>query len=400
MVSEIPLIQQQPALFYTGTRLIAEQATLDLRQNQLNIHLNKLNQTQTFSINDISLVQQQDKQLIIIFHNGHRLECQDPHPGLHRALQPDRLEKWLSHFHLSSQNKKTYIIGLILLLALLLYSTTRWTLPLITRSIIAITPEKHLDQWSQTLSAGMVNNIGGPSTLCDSLQTELRTMLFTEWIPDQSQQALPITLHFKSNLGINAMALPDGSIILSDGLLNFVSSKAELLGIIGHEIGHIRERHSLHHLLHTTLSTFFWDAITGDLSSSAGIAATAPLIFDTTHRSRTFERSADQFAINMMQAKELNPKFLANFFIKLHVDDQKKDNFDAETPPPLTNHCHSITSLDDYFKLKYKTDNAHYAFDKPISTLNDNQPWHTLFDFLRTHPNHQERLKRILNQRD
>jgi predicted Zn-dependent protease len=41
----------------------------------------------------------------------------------------------------------------------------------------------------------------------------------------------------------NAMALPGGVICFTDELLNILSSEAELIGILGHEIGHIERGH-------------------------------------------------------------------------------------------------------------------------------------------------------------
>lgn len=42
---------------------------------------------------------------------------------------------------------------------------------------------------------------------------------------------------------INAFAMPGGYIYISRGLLAYLESEAELAGVIGHEIGHITERH-------------------------------------------------------------------------------------------------------------------------------------------------------------
>lgn len=41
----------------------------------------------------------------------------------------------------------------------------------------------------------------------------------------------------------NAMALPGGVICITDGLLDILSSEAELIAILGHEIGHIERGH-------------------------------------------------------------------------------------------------------------------------------------------------------------
>jgi predicted Zn-dependent protease len=43
---------------------------------------------------------------------------------------------------------------------------------------------------------------------------------------------------------VNAFALPGGPIFVTEGLLRLLQSEAELAGVLGHEIGHVIERHS------------------------------------------------------------------------------------------------------------------------------------------------------------
>jgi predicted Zn-dependent protease len=43
---------------------------------------------------------------------------------------------------------------------------------------------------------------------------------------------------------VNAFALPGGQIFITVGLLNRLENEAQLAGVLGHEIGHVTERHS------------------------------------------------------------------------------------------------------------------------------------------------------------
>ena len=43
---------------------------------------------------------------------------------------------------------------------------------------------------------------------------------------------------------INAFALPGGQIFITEGLLNRMDNEAQLAGVLGHEIGHVVNRHA------------------------------------------------------------------------------------------------------------------------------------------------------------
>lgn len=47
------------------------------------------------------------------------------------------------------------------------------------------------------------------------------------------------------NNTINAFALPGGIIIIHDGLFNYLKNEDQFAAILGHEIGHIQEKHSI-----------------------------------------------------------------------------------------------------------------------------------------------------------
>jgi len=47
---------------------------------------------------------------------------------------------------------------------------------------------------------------------------------------------------------VNAFAVPGGSVYVTRGILAMMSSKAELAAVLGHELGHVSARHSVHRM--------------------------------------------------------------------------------------------------------------------------------------------------------
>src|SRR5829696_1232577 len=56
---------------------------------------------------------------------------------------------------------------------------------------------------------------------------------------------LPWTFHVMDDPTVNAFALPGGPIFITRGILTHMNNEAELVGVLGHEIGHVTARHSV-----------------------------------------------------------------------------------------------------------------------------------------------------------
>src|SRR5512144_1141892 len=56
---------------------------------------------------------------------------------------------------------------------------------------------------------------------------------------------LPWEFHVVNDASVNAFALPGGFIYVTRGLMTYVNDEAELATVIGHEIGHVTNRHSV-----------------------------------------------------------------------------------------------------------------------------------------------------------
>ena len=141
-------------------------------------------------------------------------------------------------------------------------------------------------------------------------------------LTDGMTDADGIKLNFKVYLTseANAFACPDGSVRVYSGLMDMLTDN-ELLGVIGHEIGHVALRHSKKAwrsaLLRSAASDLIgsasdtWaalsDSMLGDLTSEAL----------TAKHSRYHETQADDYGYDFLKAHGKNPWAMGEAFKKL-----------------------------------------------------------------------------------
>lgn len=98
----------------------------------------------------------------------------------------------------------------------------------------------------------------------------------------------------------NAMALPGGWIVVTGGLLEAVSSENELAFVLGHELGHFRNRDHLRGLgrgvaLAAASSALGWGAGSGAAQLTATLGRLGGRVFD-----RSQELAADAFGLTLL----------------------------------------------------------------------------------------------------
>jgi Zn-dependent protease with chaperone function len=166
--------------------------------------------------------------------------------------------------------------------------------------------------------AGLENFALKPTTLPVVRQEEYRRKLAAM----AGNQAVPYRLEFRASpvFGPNAFALPSGIIVMTDELVKSAHHEQEVLGVLAHELGHVRHRHSMRHLLESSAIALVIAGVTGDVASATSFAAAAPALLLNAKFSREFEREADRYAIDLMRKGGLDPRYLARLLDRLEED--------------------------------------------------------------------------------
>lgn len=121
-------------------------------------------------------------------------------------------------------------------------------------------------------------------------------------------------------LGPNAFALPGSTIVLLDELVAAAASDDEVMAVLAHELGHVRERHTLRHVLQTSAAGVLVAAVLGDVVSATSYAVAAvPTFLLNARYSRAFEREADEFGFALLDTAGIDRTHFVDFLKRLEA---------------------------------------------------------------------------------
>ncbi len=167
--------------------------------------------------------------------------------------------------------------------------------------------------------------------------------VFERLLANSDQPGVQIKFTVLDSPVINAMALP-GHVYVTRGLLALANSEAELAGVIGHEIGHVFERHTAQRVSRGNLAQLGAVAaaiLTGDQDTAqmAGQAAQLYLL----RFSRTQEYEADQVGVKLLARADYDPLAEADFLNTLGTWSNLESQIAGRQAPPeyLSTHPNS-----------------------------------------------------------
>lgn len=199
----------------------------------------------------------------------------------------------------------------------------RWGLTVAATGILAVTPLAVDQEIGQVTLQSLEGRWLKPSRLSPAEQRRVRVLFdqvvrLAPTLPPGSHHGLVTVYELRlrrSTIGPNAFALPDGSIVVTDELVELLKGHDDaLLGVLAHEVGHVRHRHGMRLFVQAGMLGAAASLLWGDFSS---LIAVAPTLMGQMDYSRDFEREADQDAIALLQAKGLKPSAMVTLFTQL-----------------------------------------------------------------------------------
>ncbi len=127
---------------------------------------------------------------------------------------------------------------------------------------------------------------------------------------------LPWTFRVVDDAAVNAFALPGGFIYVTRGIMTHLNSEAELVTILGHEIGHVTARHSVNQMSKQQLAQIGLVAgmVLSPRVAQFGNLAQSGLGILFLSFSRADESQSDELALKYMMAAGYDPREMVNVF--------------------------------------------------------------------------------------
>lgn len=254
------------------------------------------------------------------------------------------LDKWLdggkkdvSHWEKSPKAVICSIIGI----PVTLYFIFAVVIPQMTVIFAPYVPNVLVELSSRHTMIAMDKTVLNPS----EADLEKTTVLKEKWYSlltkmDVDGEKYKIFFRDTKVMGPNAFALPDGTIVFTDQLLELVDYDEEILtAIFMHEIGHVENHHSMRLIAQTLATSIAITYIFGDVSGFFDFFASMSNTIATNQFTQKLEWEADEFALQQLKATGADPLSFARGMRKFaEYADSQSSMITADLEKILSSH--------------------------------------------------------------
>jgi len=134
-------------------------------------------------------------------------------------------------------------------------------------------------------------------------------------------------------IGPNAFALPGGVIVVTDQLVRMAEDPREIMAVLGHELGHIINKHGMRRIVENSAITLVMFTLTNDANTVTQAAAAFPVMLINSKYSREYETQADRYGLDFLQRAGISPQYYAAILRRL-----EEYSHGSDTPGFLASH--------------------------------------------------------------
>lgn len=315
--------------YYDGKRNIAHQAEISLDGDKLRVVYNG-GQTAEYPLHSIAYMAGVGGVLPALELPGDaRIEFLNHDVPHWLPLQNKTMLKQVGRLEKSWKWAVFSLVAMVCVVAVVF----KWGIPAAAYHAAHHLPEKTLHSVGNQAEE-IILELTAETKLPAKRQKEISDLYYKKLKPDH-----PAKLLFRDGggLGANAFAIPNNTIMLTDSLVELAKHDHEILAVLAHEQGHLKERHSLQQALRGIGISVFLLALTGDATD---FLDGLPVLLATAQYSQEFELEADLHTINELKRLNIPPQHLATFLQRLH----KSHGHDEENPVENILSTHPITS--------------------------------------------------------
>jgi len=189
-------------------------------------------------------------------------------------------------------------------------------IPWAARAIVAAIPASVDASFGDAALEALDRDLLKPTRLSDAEQMRIRAA-FERALASRPAGSVPAhrLVFRRASIGPNAFTLPGGTIVLTDALVQLVDADTDVLvGVLGHEVGHLRHRHGMRMLVQAAAIGTLASLVIGDLNT---LLAAAPALLAQAAYSRDAEREADAESVAVLRSSGRSPAVMVGFFERI-----------------------------------------------------------------------------------
>ncbi len=210
----------------------------------------------------------------------------------------------------------------------------RFALPALVYVAVAMTPAPLKDVMDTGTLQAFDRIVASPTRLPAERQKEVREV-FSKLVSElDAPEMAEFDLFFRSAPGIgpNAVALPGGTVVITDALVERFPGDDVVAAVLGHELGHVVENHGLTQLYRSLGFFVLVSLIAGDTGPILEDVLLEGGVILSLSYSRDFERRADAFGLRLTQDAGYDPAALITFFEALPGSFSEQSSWDSTHP--------------------------------------------------------------------
>ena len=308
-------------------------AELEFHEESLSLHTKE--GTQEYALAEISFSDRLGNMPRSLYlPDGKVCESQE-NDAIDEELKRRKLLKGAGLIH-HLESSSVYILPAIAVTVLLVFIFLKYILPYSAEKIAYAIPQNIASQIGTGTLKTLDKLILEPSALDKGKKEEITAAFKTMAL--HIKDLPPLDLQFRSakKIGPNAFALPDGTIVMTDQLVMLSENNQELLSVLAHEIGHIKNRHAIRMVLQDSAMLLVLTTLTGDATSASSIVSTLPTLLIESAFSRDLESEADDYAMDVMRKTGIPLRSFADIMQRLSMGRSEDETGEYFSSHPIT----------------------------------------------------------------
>lgn len=214
------------------------------------------------------------------------------------------------------------LIGVCAVVLVACFVIYRWGLDLLVSGAIALTPPVFIEQLDKGTLQTIDFAMGADESKLDEADRARISKVFSDLLAelpadDVNDHKFRLLFRDMPKVGPNAFALPAGTVVMTDQFVKEFPGTDTLAGVLGHEIGHVVERHGLRQTYRSLGFYFLIGFMVGDTGPFLEEVLLEGNLLLSLSFSRAHEAAADEFGVGLTDRAGYDPAGLKLFFDKM-----------------------------------------------------------------------------------